>query len=46
MTTTALIAAGSYSRSGSGRGPGIELLGVTTHEDGSAPVVERRAGSM
>ena len=43
MTTTALIAAGSYSRSGSGRGPGIELLGVTTHEDGSAPVVERRA---
>jgi len=43
MTTTALIAAGCYSRSGTGRGPGIELLSLTADEDGSAPVVERLA---
>ena len=43
MTRTALIAAGGYSRSGSGRGPGIEILSRTTEGDGGAPVVERLA---
>ena len=43
MTRTALIAAGGYSRSGSGRGPGIEILSLTTEGDGGAPVVERLA---
>ena len=42
MTTTALLAAGSYSRSGTGRGPGLELLGLSL-EDGAAPAVERLA---
>ena len=43
MTTTALIAAGGYSRSGTGHGPGIELLGLSLDEAGGAPVVERLA---
>lgn len=48
MSTSALIAAGGYSRSGSGRGPGLELLKLTTGHDaggssGAAPVVERLA---
>src|SRR5699024_8074187 len=43
MTTTALIAAGGYSRSGSGRGPGIELLGLSIEEATGAPAVLRLA---
>lgn len=43
MTTTALIAAGGYSRSGSGRGPGIELLGLSLEEATGAPAVQRLA---
>lgn len=43
MTTTALIAAGGYSRSGTGRGPGIELLGLTIDAGTGAPAVERLA---
>ncbi|MGP9681912.1 lactonase family protein [Brachybacterium sp. AOP3-A1-3] len=48
MSTSALIAVGGYSRSGSGRGPGIELLRLTTGHDagssaGAAPSVERLA---
>lgn len=48
MSTSALIAAGGYSRSGSGRGPGLELLRLTTGHDaggpsGTAPTVERLA---
>ena len=42
MTSTALIAVGGYSRSGTGRGPGVELLRLTTGE-GASPVVERGA---
>lgn len=41
MSTTALIAVGGYSRSGSGRGPGLELLALTMAEGDLA--VERRA---
>lgn len=43
MTTTALIAAGGYSRSGTGRGPGLELLGLSVDEQTGAPAVERLA---
>lgn len=48
MSTSALIAVGGYSRSGSGRGPGLELLRLTTGHDvdgpsGAAPSVERLA---
>lgn len=43
MTRTALIAAGGYSRSGSGRGPGLELLSLTLDPDGGTPAVERLA---
>lgn len=48
MSTSALIAVGGYSRSGSGRGPGLELLRLTTARDagslsGAAPSVERLA---
>lgn len=43
MTTTAVIAAGSYSRRGTGRGPGIELLGLSIDEATGAPAVERLA---
>lgn len=43
MSTTALIAAGSYSRSGTGRGPGLELLRLTPGEEGAAPELERGA---
>lgn len=38
MTTSALIAVGAYSRSGSGRGPGIQLLRLDL--TGDAPSVE------
>lgn len=34
MSTTALIAIGGYSRSGSGRGAGIELVRIDTDADG------------
>ncbi|ASK65197.1 3-carboxymuconate cyclase [Brachybacterium avium] len=43
MTPTALIAAAGYSRSGTGRGPGIELLGLSIDEATGAPAVERLA---
>lgn len=43
MTTTAVIAAGGYSRSGSGRGPGIELLGLSIEDAVGAPAVQRLA---
>src|SRR5699024_8993519 len=43
MTTTAVIAAGGYSRSGSGRGPGIELLGLSIEDAAGAPAVQRLA---
>lgn len=42
MTSTALIAVGGYSRSGTGRGPGVELLRLTMG-DAAGPVVERGA---
>ena len=43
MTTTALLAAGSYSRSGSGRGPGITLLALDDDGPGSTPALRPRA---
>ena len=43
MSTTALIAAGGYSRSGTGRGPGIELLKLSRQGAAQAPAVERLA---
>ncbi|WP_193103427.1 beta-propeller fold lactonase family protein [Brachybacterium sp. FME24] len=49
MSTPALIAVGGYSRSGSGRGPGLELLQVTSDPEAaaadgaSALTVQRRA---
>jgi 6-phosphogluconolactonase len=42
MSTSALIALGGYSARGTGRGPGLELLRLTT-EPGAAPAVERLA---
>ena len=42
MTSTALIAVGGYSRSGTGRGPGVELLRLIMG-DAAGPVVERGA---
>ncbi|AXK45822.1 lactonase family protein [Brachybacterium saurashtrense] len=43
MTTTALLAAGGYSRSGSGRGPGITLLALSDDGPGSVPALRPRA---
>jgi 6-phosphogluconolactonase len=43
MSTTAMIAAGGYSRSGTGRGPGLQLLGLTVPEGSGTPVLDRRA---
>ncbi|WP_114853727.1 beta-propeller fold lactonase family protein [Brachybacterium sp. YJGR34] len=44
MTTSSLIALGSYSRSGSGRGAGLELLRLSTGAGTTdAPIVERCA---
>lgn len=43
MSTSALIAAGGYSVRGTGRGPGLELLRLTTDPASSAPSVERLA---
>ncbi len=40
MSTSALIALGGYSTSGTGRGPGLELLRLTM-QPGAAPAVER-----
>lgn len=37
MSMSALIAVGGYSRSGTGRGPGLELLRLTTGTDAGAP---------
>src|SRR5690606_35399925 len=43
MTTTSLIALGGYSRSGSGRGPGVELLALDGERAlaGEDPAVRR-----
>lgn len=43
MSTTALIAAAGYSRSGTGRGPGIELLRLSQDGESVVPTVERLA---
>lgn len=43
MSSTVMIAAGGYSRSGTGRGPGIELLGLDTDPATGEPHVERLA---
>lgn len=43
MSTTALIAVGGYSRSGTGRGPGVTLLKLTLEGTNAAPEVEQLA---
>lgn len=43
MSTPAIIATGAYSRSGSGRGTGVELMRLVTGPGESAPAVERLA---
>ena len=43
MSPTALIAAGGYSRSGQGRGPGLEILRLSREEPAAAPAVARLA---
>lgn len=43
MSTTALIAVAGYSRSGTGRGPGIELLKLSQDGESAGPTVERLA---
>lgn len=43
MSTTALIAVGGYSRSGTGRGPGLTLLKFTLENFRTAPVAEQLA---
>ena len=43
MSPTALIAAGGYSRSGRGRGPGLEILRLSREDPAAAPAVARLA---
>lgn len=43
MNHPALIATGSYSRSGRGRGPGVELLSISVPDGDQALTVTRRA---
>lgn len=43
MSTTALIAIGGYSRSGTGRGPGLTLMKLTLEQPQGAPRAEQLA---
>lgn len=43
MSSTAVIAVGGYSRSGTGRGPGVSLLKLTLEDTRTVPIAEQLA---